>query len=314
MAHDKFTTTKNLRITEGCMFRELQEFIAPINELWNYKLFTIADVQIGLGNLITALVLLLFATRLSKLVTKLINRRLIEPFVPDRASQVTYRTFAFYASLACWVALSLTIAGIPLTVFTVIGGALAIGVGFGSQNIVNNFISGMILLVEQPIKVGDTVEIDNILGSVLSIGTRSTKIKNAENKIFIVPNSFFLEKSVLNWSYETNIIRTTIDFGVAYGSNARLVENVCMDILLNTEGVEQNPIPRVLFDNFGDSNLNFKLMFWCDVEKVGTLAEVRSVIRFKIDQKFRDHKIEMAFPQRDMHLKMERTLEVKVLS
>jgi small-conductance mechanosensitive channel len=293
---------------------ELKEFMALISYLWKHKLVTIAGIDLSLGNVLIALTLLLFATRLSRMATKIINRRLIEPFVSDHASRVTYQTFAFYGSLAIFVTLSLTIAGIPLTVFTVIGGALAIGVGFGSQNIVNNFISWVILLVEQPIKIGDVVELDDIVGSVIAIGTRSIKVKNADNKIFIVPNSYFLEKRVLNWTYSTSIIRTVINFGVAYGSDVKMVEHVCLDILLNTEGVEQGPIPVVLFDNFGDSALSFQLIFHCDINKVHSLAEIRSQIRFKIDERFREHQIVMAFPQLDVNLKMDKSLSVKVLT
>jgi potassium efflux system protein len=296
------------------MMQKLRELIGPLSYVWNHRLFTIAGVKITTGNLLIALILLLFAARLARMITKFINNRLIVKFVDDKSSQVTYQTFAFYASLASVVALSLTIAGIPLTVFTVVGGALAIGVGFGSQNIVNNFISGMIILVEQPIKVGDLVEVDGQIGSVQSIGTRSTKIKNGDNKIFIVPNSFFLEKTVLNWTYEQQIIRNTITFGVAYGSDVKLVDNICMDILLNNPDVLQAPMPKVLFEGFGDSNLNFQLFFHCDLSKISTLAEVRSAVRFKIDEKFKQHKIEMAFPQRDMKIKFADSLDVKVLT
>lgn len=292
---------------------QVKEFLSTITLLWDHKLFTVAGIKISLGNLTIALILLLFATRLSRLVTRLINKRVIEPFVDDKSSQSTYQTFTFYGVLALFVTLSLTIAGIPLTVFTVVGGALAIGVGFGSQNIVNNFISGVIILVEQPVRVGDVVQVDGMTGTVLVIGTRSTKIKNADSKIFIIPNSFFLEKSVLNWSYETSTVRTTIDFGVAYGSDVRLVENICLDILLNTEGVEQRPMPKVLFENFGDSNLTFQLMFWCNLHEVSSLAEVRSAVRFKLDDKFRELGLSMAYPQRDMNLKIDRTLEVKLI-
>ena len=295
------------------MLEQVNEFLGPIVHLWNHKLFTVAGIKLGLGNLIMALVMLLFATRLSKMASKAIDRRLIKPFVDDKSSQNTYQTFVFYGCLAGFVTLSLAIAGIPLTVFTVFGGALAIGVGFGSQNIVNNFISGIILLVEKPIKVGDIVELENISGTVLVIGTRSTQVKNADGKIFVVPNSFFLEKSVLNWSYENPVVRTSVSFGVAYGSDVRLVENICMDVLLNAEGVLQSPLPLVLFENFNDSNLDFQLLFWCDLSEVSSLAEVRSPIRFKIDERFKQHKIEMAFPQRDLNLKLSKPLEVKVL-
>lgn len=292
---------------------QVKEFLSTITLLWDHKLFTVAGIKISLGNLTIALILLLFATRLSRLVTRLINKRVIEPFVDDKSSQSTYQTFTFYGVLALFVTLSLTIAGIPLTVFTVVGGALAIGVGFGSQNIVNNFISGVIILVEQPVRVGDIVQVDGMTGTVLVIGTRSTKIKNADSKIFIIPNSYFLEKSVLNWSYETSTVRTTIDFGVAYGSDVRLVENICLDILLNTEGIEQRPMPKVLFENFGDSNLTFQLMFWCNLHQVSSLGEVRSLVRFKLDDKFRELGLSMAYPQRDMNLKIDRTLEVKLI-
>ncbi|WP_408096954.1 mechanosensitive ion channel family protein [Peredibacter sp. HCB2-198] len=295
------------------MLQGLSEFIDPIALIWNHKLFTIAGVKLSFGNVLVALILLLFAGRLSKLVTKIINSRLIEPFVHDKGSQNTYRTFSFYVSLAIFVIMSLTIAGIPLTVFTVVGGALAIGVGFGSQNIVNNFISGIILLVEKPIKIGDIVELDNISGSVQAIRIRSTQVKNGDGKIFVVPNSFFLEKSVLNWSYSETVVRTVINFGVAYGTDVKLVEGLAMNILLNTEGVKQDPIPLVLFENFGESTLDFQLQFWCDTKDVN-MAQVRSDIRFKIDDHFKKNKIEMAFPQRDINLRVNRALEVKVLS
>lgn len=296
------------------MFQAFNEYMAPIAMVWNHKLLTIAGIKLSLGNLTMALVLLLFATRLSRMLSRQIDRRLIQKFVHDKNSQVTYHTFAYYASLAVVVTLSLATAGIPLTVFTVFGGALAIGVGFGSQNIVNNFISGIILLIEQPIKVGDIVDLDNISGTVQSIGIRSSQVKTGEGKIFVVPNSFFLEKSVLNWTFENQVIKTQINFGVAYGSDVKMVEHVCMDILLNTEGVLQQPIPVILFDNFGESTLDFQLHFWTDLSQISSTGELRSQIRFKIDEKFRQHRIEMAFPQRDMNIRISKPLDVKVLS
>lgn len=291
-----------------------KETLAIMSSMWKHKLITIAGINLSLGNVLVALFLLLFAARLSRMISRLLYNRLIQRFVEDKGSQVTYQTFSYYGSLALVVCLSLTIAGIPLTVFTVVGGALAIGVGFGSQNIVNNFISGVILLIEQPMRVGDTVQLDGITGVVVSINTRSTKIRNGENKIFIVPNSFFLEKSVLNSTYETTILRGTIDFGVAYGSDTSLVENLCMDIMLNTEGIVQDPLPSVQFTNFGDSNLTFQMIFYCNVDLVASISAVSSAVRFKLDNKFRQMGVEMAFPQREMHLKVKDSLNVRVLS
>lgn len=296
------------------MLAKLNETIAPIAMVWNHKLLTIAGIKLSLGNLIMALTMLLFATRLSRLASKAIDRRLIQKFVDDKGSQNTYQTFVFYGCLAAFVTLSLAVAGIPLTVFTVFGGALAIGVGFGSQNIVNNFISGIILLVEKPIKVGDVVEVDGVTGSVQTIGTRSTQLKTGEGKIFVVPNSFFLEKSVLNWSYEDTIVRTTLNFGVAYGSDVSKLKSLCENILSRTEGILPHPKPMVLFENFNDSNLDFQLMFWCDTSHKKALFEVRSDVRFQVDAEFRKNEIQMAFPQRDMNIKLDKPLDVKILN
>jgi small-conductance mechanosensitive channel len=295
------------------MIESLKAGLHPFLELWNVKLITIAGIKLTLGSSLLALFILAFATRLSRLVVKIVNKRLIEQFVDDKAVQNTYQTFAFYGALAGVITIAMTVAGIPLTVFTVVGGALAIGVGFGSQNIVNNFISGVILLVEQPIKVGDVVEVEGMAGSIQSIGTRSTKIKNADDKIFIVPNSYFLEKAVLNGTYEQAVVRNTIDFGVAYGSDVMKVEDLCLSILLNTEGVKQNPMPMVLFENFNESTLDFKMVFWADIQ-ADNVALMKSDIRYKVNEKFKQMSIEMAFPQRDVYLKTQKALEVRVLS
>ncbi len=296
------------------MLQSLNEIIAPVAMIWNHKLLKIAGIKLSFGNVFMALTMLLFATRLSRLSARAIDRRLIQKFVHDKSSQATYQTFIFYGCLGGFVTLSMAIAGIPLTVFTVFGGALAIGVGFGSQNIVNNFISGIILLVEKPIKVGDIIELDNITGTVHAIGTRSTQIKNAEGKMFVVPNSFFLEKSVLNWSYENTVVRTTVNFGVSYGSDVALVQKVCQDIIKEMEDILHNPKPIIVFDNFNDSSLDFQIHFWCDTNQVESLSIVRSNFRFKIDAKFKALDIEMAFPQRDMNLKINKALEIKLLS
>jgi small-conductance mechanosensitive channel len=194
----------------------------------------------------------------------------------------------------------------------VVGGALAIGVGFGSQNIVNNFISGLILMAERPLKVGDTVEVDSITGKVLEIGTRATRIRTLENKIWIVPNSMFLEKAVLNWSNQTAIVRAEVNVGVAYGSDIEKVSKLGLKVLQEMPFVEKSPHARVVFDDFGDNSLMFKLLFWADLEKVDSLMQCRSDIRFALDKTFREEKIEISYPQRDLHLRSSTPLEVRI--
>ncbi len=295
------------------MIEGLKASLVPFLDLWNHKLITIAGIKLTLGSSLLALFILAFATRIARLFVKIVNYRLIEKFVDDKGARNTYQTFTFYGALAGIVTMAMTIAGIPMTVFTVVGGALAIGVGFGSQNIVNNFISGVILLVEQPIKVGDIVEVDGMTGAIQSIGTRSTKIKNVEDRIYVIPNSYFLEKAVLNSTYEASVVRTAVDFSVAYGSDVKLVEKVCMEILSVAEGIEKDPLPFVLFENFGESALDFRMIFWANIQ-IENLAILRSNLRYKVNAKFKDLNIEMAFPQRDVNLRISRPLDVKLLS
>jgi len=296
------------------MLQTYHEITEPLSLVWNHKLFTLGGVKLSLGNLTLALTLLLFATRLSRRVAKFIDRKLIQKFVPDQGIQMTYQTFVFYVCLLINVTIALGIAGIPLTVFTVFGGALAIGVGFGSQNIVNNFISGVIIMAERPIRVGDIVQLDAITGTVIAIGTRSTHIRNGEGKIFVVPNSFFLEKSVLNWTYENSRLKDQVNFGVDYNSDVKLVESLTLQLLKDEPGILQDPAPFVLFDNINLNSLDFQAHFYCSLKYEKSSAQIKSSLRFKLKEKFKEHHIDMAHPQRDMNLKVSDALEVKILT
>lgn len=291
-----------------------QEIQQLISDIWHLKLITVQNVQLTLGNVTLALVMLLLTNRLAKLLSKFILKRLVLPFHPDSQALNTYRRLIYTTNFALFFVISLSIAGIPLTIFTVVGGALAIGVGFGSQNIVNNFISGLILMAEKPLKVGDVVELDNITGTVLEIATRATRIRTMENKVWIIPNSMFLEKAVLNWTNGNSIVRTDVAVGVAYGSDLEKVKQLSLKVLQDMAFVEPSPNARVIFDDFGDSSLTFRLLFWADLDKVDTLMECRSEIRFALDRVFREAQIEISFPQRDLHLRSSTPLEVKISS
>lgn len=291
-----------------------EEIKVYINDLWHLKLITVQNVQLTLGNVTLALVMLLLTNRLAKLLSRFILKRLVLPFHPDSQAMNTYRRLIYTTNFVLFFVISLSIAGIPLTVFTVVGGALAIGVGFGSQNIVNNFISGLILMAEKPLEVGDVVEIDNITGTVLEIGTRATKIRTVESKIWIIPNSMFLEKAVLNWTNGSSIVRTDVSVGVAYGSDLEKVKQLSLKVLQDMAFVEPSPAARIIFDDFGESALTFRLLFWADLDKVDSLMQCRSEVRFALDKVFREAQIEISFPQRDFHLRSSDPLEVKISS
>ncbi len=294
------------------MLAEITEHLRVLGEWWGHKLLTVQGTKLSLGNLVMALLMLAMATRVSRFIASLTMRRLVEPFVHEKNVLGSYRRLVFMGSFALCVVLALTFAGIPLTIFTVVGGALAIGVGFGSQNVVSNFISGMILMFERPVKVGDVVEMDGVKGVITDIGTRSTRLRTLDNKHWIIPNSAFLEKNVLNWTLEDSVVRQEVKFGVSYGSDLQKVHNTVLGVVRSYPHAEKEPAPRLSFDDFGDSALLFRCIYWCDIDRLPPSVEAPSDLRFLIDAAFRQAGIEMSYPQRDLHLKSATTLNVQL--
>lgn len=242
----------------------------------------------------------------NSIVTKLGSR----VGLPPKAA-APIKSISFYALLFTFTMLTLNILSVPLTVFSFLGGAIAIGAGFGSQNIVNNFISGLILLAERPVRVGDIVEIDGMSGKITEIGARSTKLRTASNFEIVVPNSKFLENNVVNWTLSDDEICTTVNLGVAYGSNTRNVETVLLEAAASHPLVLNHPAPEVVFLDFGESALQFQLRIWIRMSEARKF-EVESDVRFRIDELFAEHGIVMSFPQRDVHLHLLRPLEVRM--
>jgi small-conductance mechanosensitive channel len=192
---------------------------------------------------------------------------------------------------------------LPLTAFAFISGAVAIGVGFGAQNIINNFISGWILMSERPVRIGDIVEIGDATGVVETIGARSTRIRRVDGVHVLVPNSAMLEQTVVNWTLVDKYIRTTLRVGVAYGSPVRKVADLIRQAVDEQPAVLQEPEPAVIFEDFGDSSLVFDVYFWSDVGGERMLRKIRSEIRFRLTELFAENGIEIPFPQRDVHIK-----------
>ena len=176
-----------------------------------------------------------------------------------------------------------------------------VGIGFGLQNIAQNFISGLIILIERPIKVGDVVQVGGVSGRVIDIQARSTLIQTRDDVSILVPNSQFISEQVVNESFRGDIIRYTIKVGVAYGTDTKLVQETLLQVAKEHSLVLKDPAPTVLFEDFGDSSLNFELLVW--LEDLWTYRRTLSELRFEIDQKFRERNIEIPFPHRDLHIK-----------
>ena len=208
---------------------------------------------------------------------------------------------------------ALRLINVPLTAFAFLGGAIAIGVGFGAQNLINNFISGFIIMAEQPIGIGNLIELDGVIGMVEEIGARCTRVRTGENIHILVPNSAFLEKNITNWTLSDNEIRTKVTLGVVYGSPVRKVEELLIKAAKENAMVLKNPEPFVIFTDFGDNALIFEVHFWIIVRRVIERKLIESNVRFRIDDLFREAGIVIAFPQRDIHIDAARPLELHLV-
>ncbi|NQU64881.1 MAG: mechanosensitive ion channel [SAR324 cluster bacterium] len=216
--------------------------------------------------------------------------------------QESITTITVYLIWVFGLITALNLFGLNPTSLMVVFGALGIGLGFGLQSIFNNFMSGLILLFERPIQVGDDIEINSIWATVKKINVRSTLVQTYDNASLIIPNSDLINNQVTNWSFKDKRLRRQITVGVAYGSDIELVRETLLEIGKNTPKVLRYPAPEVLFSDFGDSALIFKLRLWTHIEDFLT---VETETRFQIDRLFKERNISIAFPQRDIHLFME---------
>ena len=284
-----------------------------IASLWRAELLSVGGRGVPIGTVITALLLLLLGILLARWSSRQVASLLTRYAGLERGAAAAVQGLTFYVLLVLVFLLALETANIPLTAFTVVGGALAIGVGFGSQNVVNNFLSGLILMIERPIKVGDIVDVDGTYGRVERIGARSTRIKTFDNTHIIVPNSVFLEKNVINWTLSDNVVRTWVDVGVTYGSPTREVDRLVHRVLAEHGKILEQPAPVVLFTEFGDNALHFRAYFWLQMREMMDRRRVESDVRYRIDHLFRDAGIVIAFPQRDVHLDSTAPLDVRLV-
>ena len=192
--------------------------------------------------------------------------------------------------------------GIHLAALTVFAGAVGVGVGFGLQNIASNFISGLVILAERPITIGDRVEVAGIAGQVEHIRARSTVIRTNDNIAMIVPNTKFIDSPVTNWTYGDPRVRFRIPVGVAYGSDISKVGEALLTAGRENANTLKEPVPTVFLKQFGDNSIDFELVVWSS-EMSARPSRYRSDLNFAIEQKFREAGIEFAFPQRDLHIR-----------
>ncbi|MDE5093679.1 MAG: mechanosensitive ion channel [Trichodesmium sp. St11_bin5] len=229
----------------------------------------------------------------------------------ERSVQDTISFLAKYGLIFFGILIILQLWGVDISSLAIIASVLGVGIGFGLQNIANNFMSGIILVFERPIQVGDFIEVGNLVGIVKKIGLRSTYITTLDKVSLIVPNSRFLENEVLNWSHGNPISRIKIPIGVAYGSNVKLVKKAILEVAKSHPEVLLHPSPQIWFQEFGDSSLKFQLLIW--TREPQKQYQLKSELNYRIEASLQRYKIEIPFPQRDLHLKspkIEQMIEI----
>ena len=290
----------------------LTDLLRPLDTLSQIPLYSVGKTTITLGTMLylTVLVVALFYAT-AKLKTWIVEGLLSRSHV-DLGVRHAIGAIVRYIVVAIGLVIILQTAGINLSTLTVLFGALGIGVGFGLQSITNNFVSGIILLLERPIKVGDRIEVGDVHGDVVNISPRATTIVTNDNIAIIVPNADFISSKVVNWRYTNRDIRFNFPLGASYGSDPEQVRRILLEVAQAHRGVLKEPGPSVLLDGFGDSSLNFVLRVW--TREFSTIPGVlRSELYFSICRAFKEEGIEIPFPQRDLHIKSG-TLNVRQVS
>ena len=279
----------------------MEETLTLVKNFLSKDLFTLFDITFTSGDLIAIPLIYVVGIWLFKKLAHIATYRLRSSGASADTIHLFKRLFYIIAG-AILIVTTLDVMNVPLTAFAFLSGAVAIGVGFGAQNIINNFISGWILMWERPIRIGDFLEVDGARGTVETINTRSTRIRRVDGVHMLIPNSKLLENTVVNWTLIDNLTRTSVRVGVAYGSDCKLTARLIEQATRQQEDILTEPKPVVIFDDFGDNALMFESFFWVNATKERDLRVIRSQVRFTIDELFAEHDIVIAFPQRDVHL------------
>jgi small-conductance mechanosensitive channel len=277
---------------------------SPFGDLWSWtgqllRGFTIGNVTISLGDMAVALAVFVLVIVLTRLMQRALTDRILPKTKLDSGLQYSLSAGFGYIGLTLAAVLGIAAVGIDLSSVALIAGALSVGIGFGLQNVVNNFVSGMILLVERPIKVGDWVVVGANEGFVKRINVRATEIGTFQRASVIIPNSELLSGAVVNWTHKDRYGRVEVGVGVAYGSDTRKVRDILLDCAAQHERVLKWPEPFVVYQDFGDSSLDFELR--CFTNDVLYKIIIASDLRYAIDDRFRAEGIEIPFPQRVLH-------------
>ncbi|MEZ4816163.1 MAG: mechanosensitive ion channel [Bdellovibrionota bacterium] len=279
-----------------------QEIQSSWVDFWNFEVLKDASgASVTVGVLIIAVVCFVVGIICARWLSRKLVKLLFARMRMTPATLHIWTTITFYVSCLLVTIVALKIAHVPLTIFTFMGGALALGLGFGSKNLVNNFISGLIFMFEGPAKMGDFIEADGYFGRVESVGIRATQLQLGLNRRVIIPNSSLLEKSLVNWGQAGNPVYMSIAVGVAYESDLQKVEKILLEMPKGVSQVIENLPSRVFLSNFGDSSVDLSLSFAVELYSPADRDIITSEVRKKIFSAFTEQGVVIPFPQRVLH-------------
>ncbi len=265
-----------------------------------WKLIPLGDSSYSVLQLFVLIGLFTGVVFLAGTVKKILRSRVLNFTGLSRAAQETIAQVATYGMIFLGTLVVLQLWGLDLSSLTIFAGVLGVGIGLGLQGIAKEFISGLVLIFERPIRVGDFVNVGELMGTVERISVRSTEIRTLDELSIIIPNSRFLEAEVVNWTHNSPVSRIKVPVGVAYGSNLSVVRSALIDAAKEHSDVLAEPAPRVFFKGFGDNSLNFELLIW--IAEPEKQFRIKSDLYFRIEAIFRHRKVEVPFPQRDLHI------------
>jgi small-conductance mechanosensitive channel len=280
---------------------ELQGIWTNIDRILHYRLFDINQTEVTLATLLVFVLVIVGVFILSRILNRLILRRVLDRFQIERGIQYNMVRVGHYIVMAIGVIFALQFVGIDFSGLAVIFGFLSVGIGFGLQNITSNFVSGIILLFERPIKVGDRVTVADIEGDVTAINMRATTIRTLNNITIIVPNQEFVSASVINWSHGDTTVRMLVSVGVSYNSDLDTVIKALEEVADDHPRVLKDPKPDVVFRGFGDSAWDLDLRCW--IAEPRGYYTIQSDLNCAIVRVFRKYNVEIPFPQRDLHVR-----------
>jgi len=282
-----------------------------LHSFWNIELYVIEDNPVTVRKVILAILIVVIGLLLIKFFTRSLQKKIAQRFDIEMNTASAIKRVVNYFFMLMIVLFALRTVNIPLTAFAFLGGALAVAIGLGSQNIFSNFLGGFVIVFQKPIKENDIIEIEGKTASVQEIGSRFTRLKTFDNIDILVPNNYFMNNIIVNWTNIDKTIRGKITVGVSYSSPVRTVEALLYQAMKENLKILTKPAPFVLFSDFGDSALIFNAFFWVDMN-YGFKGAVESELRYRVLELFQANNIEISYPQKDIHIDSLSPIELKI--